>query len=60
MSSYNENIARLKQASSSNTALANQYETQAAQAEGQWHIDHANKGTLLDFPKPDLDITDGN
>ena len=26
----------------------------------QWLIDHANKGTLLDFPKPDLDITDGN
>ena len=26
----------------------------------QWLIDHAEKGTLLDFPKPDLDITDGN
>ena len=43
MSSYNENISRLKQASTSNTNLANQYETQAAQAEGDWHIDRARQ-----------------
>ena len=64
MSSYNENIARLKQASSSNTNLANQYETNAAQAEGQWHIDHARQvaagleqfsGTLKEWRKKDIE-----
>ena len=64
MSSYNENIARLKQASASNTSLANQYETNAAQAEGQWHIDHSRKiaagleqfsGTLKEWRKKDIE-----
>ena len=64
MSSYNENISRLKQASSSNTTLANQYETNAAISEGNWHIDHARKvadgleqfsTTLKEWRKKDIE-----